>query len=398
MMPKISIDEYLSKRDLSTNDGVVYRAAKLPKSFDEEHRSAVFVMTDETPDSYRDIVRAKGADLTRFESNPIALLNHRSDMVIGTWSDVDQKPKRIEGKVTLAEQGTAPHVDMTYNLMKQGILKAASIGFIPKKIEKILDEEGEWNYGYDIQEWTMFECSVVSIPANPSALARSMKDGSVLARDLLEEVLDTYTKTSSGLIVAKSDLEDAYKEGTNDKTTVVIDAGSITVRDANDDDEMEAINEEVEAPCDLLSKSIIESFASLVEADDIVSLRDGESMSLVIERDGEAVEKLLLPDTMTIADIKEVQQQVLKATADIDRATISIDVDTAEAEEKIAALETRAESFVTKFGRLFGIKSAETEAEPEVEPVEPPSAEVMDAAREKAAAIRERLAEKGLIA
>lgn len=222
-MPKpveVSIDEYLNKRSLSTHDGIVYRAAKMPKSFNSESRSAVLVMTDETVDSYGDIVKAKGADLERFKSNPIALLNHRSDKIIGTWGEIVLKPKAIEGTVTLAVAGTSPHVDEAYSLMSQGILRAASIGFMPKKVERRLDENGEPMWSYIIHEWDMYECSIVSIPANPSALAKSIADGNTMARDLLEEVLDTYVKTPAGMIIPRAEFEAAHKEATGNKSTI----------------------------------------------------------------------------------------------------------------------------------------------------------------------------------
>lgn len=220
-MPNISIDEYLSKRSLSVNDGIVYRAAKMPKTFDGQTRSAVFVMTDETTDSYGDTVRAKGADLTRFESNPICLLNHRSDLILGNWSDVQKKPKRIEGRATLAAEGTAPHIDMAYGLLEQGILRAASIGFMPTKLERKLDDKGEPTWAYDILEWEMYECSIVAVPSNPAALAKSIKEGNMLARDFLEEVLDTYTKTAAGLIVPRAEIEAAHKDATGGKTSIL---------------------------------------------------------------------------------------------------------------------------------------------------------------------------------
>lgn len=223
-MPDISVDEYLSKRSLSVNEGVVYRAAKMPKSFDQATRSTTFIMTDETTDSYGDTVVAKGADLSRFDSNPICLLNHRSDLILGTWSDVALKAKRLEGKVTLAAEGTAPHIDMSYNLMSQGILRAASIGFMPKKLERKLDEKGEPTWSYNILEWELYECSIVSIPANPSALAKSVKDGNAMALDFIESVLDTYAKTKSGLIVPLAELEAAHRDATGNRTTITLGA------------------------------------------------------------------------------------------------------------------------------------------------------------------------------
>lgn len=231
-MPEISIDEFLAKRKLSTHDGVVYRAAKKTKTFDAATRSATFVMTDETVDSYGDIVKAKGANLERFEANPICLLNHRSDLILGTWPTVERKPKALVGKAVLASEGTAPHVDMAFNLLSQDILRGASIGFMPTKVERRLDDDGEPMWSYIIHEWELYECSIVSIPANPAALAKSVKDGNMLARDLLEEVLDTYVKTPAGLIVPIEEYEEAHRDATGNKTTVLtskieLDAASL---------------------------------------------------------------------------------------------------------------------------------------------------------------------------
>lgn len=255
MPNEISIDEYLSKRALSVNDGVVYRAAKMPKTFDGKTRSAVFVMTDETTDSYGDTVRAKGADLTRFEGNPICLLNHRSDLILGNWSDVQKKPKRIEGRATLAAEGTAPHIDMAYGLLEQGILRAASIGFMPTKLERKLDDKGEPTWAYDILEWEMYECSIVSVPSNPAALARSIKEGNMLAKDFLEEVLDTYTKTAAGLIVPRAELEAAHKDASGDKTSVLTTKIELDTKSL---DRLEKIAERMEKAADAVVSGTIE--------------------------------------------------------------------------------------------------------------------------------------------
>lgn len=271
-MPKavsVSVDEFLDTRKLSAEGGVVYRAAKMPRSFDEASRSARFIMTDETPDSYRDIVRAKGADLTRFEKNPIALLNHRSDLILGTWDDVEVKPKRVEGTVKLAEAGTAPHVDMAFNFMKQGILRAASIGFMPLEVEKILDDEGNWTYGFDIKSWILYETSIVSIPANPSALAKAMKQGDRLARDLVEQVLDEYVKTPAGLIVPREEFDAAHKEGTGEKTTILTTSIKL---DSDDLDRLEKITERMENAASAIYKG---AGVEVVEEDDVDEIAKG---------------------------------------------------------------------------------------------------------------------------
>lgn len=405
-MPKaieVSVDEFVNKRSLVSKDGVVYRAAKMPKTFNSESRSATFVMTDETIDSYGDIVRAKGAKLDRFNDNPICLLNHKSDLVLGTWSDVRRIVRRIEGTATLADEGTAPHVDMAYNLMSQGILRGASIGFMPLKVERRLDDDGEPLWSYDILEWEMYECSVVSIPANPSALAKSMKDGCVLARDYLEEVLDTYVKTPSGVIMNIADVEAAYMKANGEKTAIVVrneedEVVAEETKEAEVETEDAVLEKSTDEIAPLLADDVIDAFASLVKGGDIVVLRDADELKLVIERSGEPVNELVLPVEMTVAQIRELQLKVSEKSVVDDKESFSIAVDTSEAEEKLAKLETRADSLIAKFARLFSAKSAETSEDVEVEQKAPPSAEEMEAALVKAAAVRERIASKGLLA
>lgn len=221
---RASADEIATKRAGERNDnGVHFKAALMaPKSFKAEERSAKFIMSDETPDSYGDIVRAKGVDLTRFESNPILLLNHSYQAPIGNWSDVKAISERVEGVATLAAEGTSEKTDEAYRLLEQGVLRAASVGFRIRDADWILDDEGNNTYGLDIKTWDMFECSIVAVPANPNALAKAMKEGSTIARDILEEVLDNWSKTAEGLIVPRETLEDAHKEGGGDKVSMSI--------------------------------------------------------------------------------------------------------------------------------------------------------------------------------
>jgi len=423
-MPKlreeISVDEFLATRTLSSHEGVLYRAAAMPKSFDAASRSAVFVMTDESVDSYGDIVKANGANLDRFVANPIALLNHRSDMVIGTWSDVTQKGKRVEGKVTVAKQGTAPHIDMTYNLMEQGILKAASIGFMPTKVERRLDDEGEPMWSYVIHEWELYECSVVSVPANPSALAKSMRDGNVMARDLLEEVLDTYTKTASGLIVPKSDLEAAYKEALGNRTAVVVEAiepePTVEPTPEKAADTVAVSNDLADVPVPTINLMAGRGVVFLTElktdtgvfAGTIVAASWDAADTLAAARGtGEEVIGQLVE--VSEASAGEVPHATLGGTVktalrphdDVDEpqaATISqitLDLDITAAEDKVTHIGGIMAKLAAKFPMFFP-KSVDVDPI-ESEPAAPPSAEDVEAAKAKAAGICERLAAKGLI-
>lgn len=249
---EISVDEYLSKRSLSAKDGLVFRAAKMPKGFSPETRSARFVMTDESIDSYGDEVKAKGCVLDRFLANPIALRNHSHGAIIGTWSDVKIMPTSVEGDMTLALAGTSALVDETFSLMSQGILRACSIGFMPIRLEMKYDDQARPLWEFIIHEWELYECSVVSVPANPNALAKSMRDGNMMCRDLIEEVLDTYAKMPSGLIVSRAEFEKAHKEGSGNSLTVVlkdVDAATmLAIRDMIKNGEADDIEDEQAKP------------------------------------------------------------------------------------------------------------------------------------------------------
>jgi HK97 family phage prohead protease len=231
-MPKkieVSVDEVLdARKDFSDGEGGIYKAHISPRSWNDEERSAIFVMSAETEDRYRDIVVQSGIDTTHFEKNPVALFGHRSwDMPIGTWSDlrmVKASPRRTEGKLTFTAEGTDDMADRTARNVKAGVLKACSIGFRPRMVEKILDPEGNWTYGYKFAESELFECSVVSIPAVREALikgAGNLKE--IIEPEVIEEFLE-HLKANPAIakMIDRSLYEDVYREATGNKTTSIL--------------------------------------------------------------------------------------------------------------------------------------------------------------------------------
>lgn len=226
---EVSVDEVLdTRKDFSDGEGGIYKAHISPRSWNDEERSAVFVMSAETEDRYRDIVVQAGLDATHFEKNPVALFGHRSwDMPVGTWSDlrmVKGSPKRTEGKLTFTEEGVDDMADRTARNVKAGVLKACSIGFRPRQVEKILDAEGNWNYGYKFMESELFECSVVSIPAVREALikgAGTLKE--IIEPEVIEEFLE-HLKANPAIakMINRGLYEEVYREITGSKTTSVL--------------------------------------------------------------------------------------------------------------------------------------------------------------------------------
>lgn len=142
-------------------------------------REFEFLASDETPDSYGDIVRAEGWDLRRYKKNPIILFNHRSDTPVGhspkTW--IDDERKALLCKVKLADEGTSDFIDTLYKLLKQRIVRAMSVGFRPTKdVEVLRDKEGNF-LGLEFNGQELLENSIVSIPANPNSLSLAKSFG-----------------------------------------------------------------------------------------------------------------------------------------------------------------------------------------------------------------------------
>lgn len=229
---KVSLDEFMSKRTDEigkTNDGIqaVFKGFKAPASYDKEARTARFTMSTEEPDRDNDIVVQLGMDLTNFLKNPQGLLFHNSrSWPVGLWSDVEVKssgrPKRTEGTFNfLPADGPIKEVDQAAWMVEHGALRAVSIGFMPKEIE-YRDEEARWSGGYLFLESELYECSLVPIPANPSAMVKDVGSPS-LAKEFIEEILDTYAKDpKTGVLIPRKQFEAEYVQIFGEKSTFLL--------------------------------------------------------------------------------------------------------------------------------------------------------------------------------
>jgi HK97 family phage prohead protease len=126
-----------------------------------------FILSDETPDRMDDVIMADGWELAAFKKNPIALFAHNSSWPIGKWSKLRVVDKQLRGELELAPKGTSDRIDELRALIDADILRAVSVGFRPMETKP--RKESEWGVFYTKAE--LVECSLVSVPANPNALA-----------------------------------------------------------------------------------------------------------------------------------------------------------------------------------------------------------------------------------
>ncbi len=124
-----------------------------------------FVMSTPSVDRMGDVVE-QDWDLADFLRNPIALYNHDTQAPIGTWERVRVDGGRLLGQLKLAAAGTSDLIDTVRALVEQRVLRAVSVGFMPGEAKALKD-----GAGYRLSKNRLFECSLVSVPANAEALA-----------------------------------------------------------------------------------------------------------------------------------------------------------------------------------------------------------------------------------
>lgn len=129
----------------------------------------VFVMSDATVDRMGDIIDPNGWVLRNFKANPMALFNHDSDMPIGRWTNVRVERGQLIGELEFGPEGACPITDKMRAFVAAGMMRAVSVGFRPLTRPEPI--EGSQVGGVRFKAAELMECSLVSIPANPNALA-----------------------------------------------------------------------------------------------------------------------------------------------------------------------------------------------------------------------------------
>lgn len=170
----------------------------------EGDRIIRFVASDETPDRVGDIIKVSGWNLTSYKQNPVVLWGHdqANTPPIGKAVNVRRgagpagKPALL-ASIEFAPKEAYEFAETVYQLTKGGFLNAVSVGFMPRDTKELSKEEraalGMPSYGLMYTKADLLEISVVSVPANPSALVTGAKG--LVSRGLLgQREVDRFLK------------------------------------------------------------------------------------------------------------------------------------------------------------------------------------------------------------
>jgi HK97 family phage prohead protease/HK97 family phage major capsid protein len=161
------------------------RAAPPPSGEPDE-----FVLSDGSIDRMGDVVEPEGWQLDRIKSDPPVLFNHDRNQIVGRWTNIRVKEGKLIGRIVWTKSDKWPMGSYIRDLVREGILRTVSVGFQPVAKQPLTKEadprDGPWRFTRS----QLLECSLVSVPANPNALA--------LSKDLPRDVLATVFRQPAG--------------------------------------------------------------------------------------------------------------------------------------------------------------------------------------------------------
>jgi HK97 family phage prohead protease len=124
----------------------------------------VMTISTAAPDREGDRVLPDGGDLAAYRRNPVVLWAHdRHSLPIGAATGLEVLPQQgLRMKFRWLEGDSFS--DRVRNAWSQGIIRAASIGFVPRQYVRNVFG------GVDHTEWELLEVSLCPVPANPQAV------------------------------------------------------------------------------------------------------------------------------------------------------------------------------------------------------------------------------------
>jgi len=232
------------------------------KSIDTENMIVNNIIgSDDTIDRHGDRINPKGWVLDNFKKNPVIMLNHNYEQFpIGKAINVRRKENALFFDVQFSK--TLELAKQAFNLVKEGIMNAWSVGFLPLEFAKAGSD-------YTIEKMELLELSLVGIPANPNALSNSQK---TLIKKF-EEIMENTKEIKKDVINTSEKQEKTENEA--DKEVVVKE------KEEKQEEKKEEIDENFKKKLEIIVNSLIDeklkSFEQKIQENYISNLKDVEA-------------------------------------------------------------------------------------------------------------------------
>jgi HK97 family phage prohead protease len=182
--------------DRTLKPGQVHIRAAAVEVDETEDRTVRFIASDESVDRYGDVIAADGWQLKNFRDAPRFLWNHDYNAPIGSVPEIEVKGTRLLARAKFEAKGIFRELsDSLWEMVKAGLLNTVSVGFTVGN-EKGVDydyiyDDAERVTGYRYLRPELLELSLVTVPANPNAVAlgRSLERAGKVSETLLRQAL-----------------------------------------------------------------------------------------------------------------------------------------------------------------------------------------------------------------
>lgn len=173
----------------------VASARREPSAEAPTERVIPMVASTAAVDSYDEIVDQETWRLERFAANPIALRQHCPwEDPVGFWRNVRVEGGALRGDLVLYDAATSPEAEKIWQRYLQGGPVACSVGFYPRRTEKRVVDGVERRVLLDCE---LEEISVVTIPANPEAVAEMRRRAAKAAHQRRHAPAKTHARKGS---------------------------------------------------------------------------------------------------------------------------------------------------------------------------------------------------------
>tara|TARA_R100001510_G_C7599100_1_gene166291 strand:+ start:276 stop:914 length:639 start_codon:yes stop_codon:yes gene_type:complete len=145
-------------------------------------------LTTDSVDRDGEVLIPQGMVSKDFEKNPVLFYNHEYDQPIGKVTNIKRTENAVMGTLTFAQR-PADYVGEFFPsfieaLVKQGIVKGVSVGFVPEPSgARSATKADRMRFGNGIKRvfnrWKLLEVSIAPLPANQDALIQAVDKGLV---------------------------------------------------------------------------------------------------------------------------------------------------------------------------------------------------------------------------
>ena len=201
------------------------------KEFNDKELSFVAYASKEVIDRDGELIKSNAWELDDYRKNPVVLLSHDySQLPVGKSLWEKMGPDGLKFKPKFANTDTGREV---YQLYKEGILNAFSVGFIPMEWD---EGDGESKAHRVYTKAKLLEVSCVAVPSCPDALVERMVSKGIKTKELDKALHEIIPQEAVDAFIAKIadavKLEDTEEKDTDTTTqkTIGLD-GLVSVRD-----------------------------------------------------------------------------------------------------------------------------------------------------------------------